>query len=61
MDKPSQKMSWLGGTISVFVLWVLAEGFVSFAPGTAIVLGLMGLGVIALLIGAFFYLSGRGS
>ena len=67
MDKPSQpiRTSWFAGTIGVFVLWVLAEGFldwfVSFAPGTAIVLGLVALAVIALMIGAFFYVSSRGT
>jgi membrane protein DedA with SNARE-associated domain len=65
MDQPLQKNrpSWLASTIWVFVLWVIAEGlldwFVVSAPGTAIVLGLMALAVIALLIGAFFYMSGR--
>jgi Na+-driven multidrug efflux pump len=56
------RSSWLATSITVVVLWLLAESllswFVSFAPVTALAVALVVLLGIALLVGAWLYVLG---
>jgi len=51
--------AWLGTPLGLAALWLLAEAFTDFAPGTALTLGLLGLIFLTFLIGAFFFVFRR--
>ena len=47
--------AWLGAPVCLVVLWLLADVFVSTAPGTALIFGVAALAGISPLIGLFLY------
>jgi hypothetical protein len=51
--------AWLGTPLGLIALWLLADAFTDFAPGTALALGLLGLVGLTFVIGAFFFVFRR--
>jgi hypothetical protein len=51
--------AWLGAPVCLVVLWLLADVFVSTAPGTALIFGVTALVGISALAGLFFYVFRR--
>jgi len=51
--------TWLGTPVGLVALWLLADVFTDFAPGTALTLGLLGLAALTFLIGEFFFVFRR--
>jgi hypothetical protein len=51
--------AWLGTPVGLVALWLLADAFAGFAPGTALTLGLLGMICLTFLIGAFFFVFRR--
>jgi len=49
-------VGWLGTPISLTLLWVAAEMFAEEMPGTALIVGLLGLVGVVVCIGLFFYI-----
>jgi hypothetical protein len=54
---PRAAVRWLATPLGLFLAWLSAEWLMDRAPGTALVLGLVGLLAIVVCAGVLFYVS----